>query len=150
MSHRRTATALALLALVLTTAGCADDGGTAGQDATDDGTSSATSRATSTAADPSKAVVAHAKAYAALVDHPVFVEVQTTDPESLPAFVDDVTGGKLTATSNGNMWTFTDVGGECATKLSTDENGGVIHGTTCGGVEVDKEFAVALEEARAS
>ena len=141
MSHRRTATAVALFGLVLTTGGCADDGGAAADKPTD--------TASSSAADPSKAVVAHARMYAALVDHPVFVEVQTTDPESLPAFVDDVTKGGLAATSNGNVWTFTDVAGSCATTLSTDKNGGEIYGTTCGGVEVDEEFEAALEDALA-
>jgi len=142
MSHRRTATAAALFALVLTAGGCAEDGGTAADEPAD--------TASSSAADPSEAVVAHAEVYAALVEHPVFVEVQTTDSESLPAFVDDVTKGKLAATSNGNVWTFTDVAGSCATTLSTDKNGGEIYGTTCGGVVVDEEFEVALDDALAS
>jgi hypothetical protein len=55
-----------------------------------------------------------------------------------------VTGHRLSATSNGNMWTFTDVSGPCATKLSTDDTGGVLHGTTCGGVLVEAEFEQAL------
>ena len=41
MSHRRTAAAVALFALVLTTAGCADDSDTATEDATDTASSSA-------------------------------------------------------------------------------------------------------------
>ena len=138
MSHRRTA-ALALSALVLLTAGCADDAGTA--------TEAPTETASRSAAEPDQAVVAHAEAYAALVDHPAYIEVQTAEPETLPAFVDEVTHGKLNATSNGNVWTFTDVAGECATKLSTDKDGGEVFKTTCGGVAVDDEFKDALREA---
>jgi hypothetical protein len=143
MSNRRTAAAVALSAVVLATAGCGDDAGTAG-------TADATDTASSGAADRSDAVVAHAKAYAALVDHPVYVQVQTAEPEMLPAFVDEVTHGKLNATSNGNVWTFTDVAGDCATKLSTDKNGGEVYKTTCAGVVVDEEFQDALREALAS
>ncbi len=141
MSHRRTAAAVALSALVLTTAGCADDSGTPAEEATD--------IASSSAAKPSEAVVAHAKAYAALVDHPAYVRVQTAEPETLPAFVDEVTHGKLSATSNGKVWTFTDVAGDCATTLSTDDTGGEIYETTCAGVVVDQEFKDALREALA-
>ena len=142
MSHRRTAAALTLSALVLTTAGCADDAGTA--------TEAPTETASSSAAEPNQAVVAHAEAYAALVDHPAYIEVQTAEPETLPAFVDEVTRGKLRATSNGKVWTFADVGGDCATTLSTDKNGGEFYETTCAGVVVDEEFEAALKEARAS
>ena len=142
MSQRRTAAAVALSALMLTTAGCADDAGTATEDATD--------TAPSSAANPSEALVAHAEAYAALVDHPAYVQVQTAEPETLPAFVDEVTRGKLRATSSGKVWTFTDANGECATKLSTDDTGGEIYETTCAGVVVDEEFKDALREARAS
>ena len=142
MSLGRTAVAASLCALMFTMAGCADDTSTA----TDD----ATATASSGAADPSEAVVAHAKAYAALVDHPAYVEVQTLEPETLPAFVDEVTRGKLRATSNGKVWTLTDVGGDCATTLSTDDTGGQIYETTCAGVVVDEEFEEALKEARAS
>jgi hypothetical protein len=149
MSHRRTAAAVALSAVVLATAGCAnadDDAGTATATATAD----ASDTASSSAAKPSEAVVAHAEAYAALVDHPAYVRVQSAEPELLPAFVDEVTHGKLSATSNGNMWTFTDVAGECATRLSTDDTGGEIYKTTCAGVVVDEEFEDALREALAS
>jgi hypothetical protein len=145
MSNRRTAAAVALSAVVLATAGCGDatdDAGTATGDGTD--------TASSSVANLRESVVAHAKAYAALVDHPVYVQVQTAEPEMLPAFVDEVTHGKLNATSNGNVWTFTDVAGECATKLSTDRNGGEVYKTTCGGVAVDDEFKDALTEALAS
>lgn len=141
MSHRRTAAAVALFALVLTTAGCADDSDTATEDATD--------TASSSAANPSEAVVAHAEAYAALVDHPAYVRVQTAEPETLPAFVDEVTHGKLSATSNGKVWTLTDVAGDCATTLSTDDTGGKIYETTCAGVVVDEEFKNALRQALA-
>jgi hypothetical protein len=140
--NRRTAAAVAFSAAVLTMAGCADDADTASEDPT--------ATASSTAAEPDEAVVAHAEAYAALVDHPAFIEVQTAEPESLPAFVDEVTGGKLRATSNGKIWTFADVGGDCATTLSTDKTGGEIYETTCAGEVVDEEFEAALEEARAS
>jgi hypothetical protein len=146
MSHRRTAAAVALSALVLATAGCADDAGTATEDATED----ATDAASMSTANPSEAVVAHAEAYAALVDHPAYIQVQTAEPETLPAFVDEVTHGKLSATSNGKVWTFTDVAGDCATKLSTDDTGGEIYETTCAGVVVDEEFNDALREALAS
>ncbi len=142
MPNRRTAAAIALSVSALTMAGCADEADTASEDRTP--------TASTSAAGPSEAVVAHAKAYAALVDHPAFIEVQTAEPESLPAFVDEVTGGKLRATSNGKIWTFTDVGGDCATTLSTDRTGGEIYETTCGGQEVDEEFEAALEEARTS
>jgi hypothetical protein len=142
MSHRRTAAAVALSVLMLTMAGCADDAGTATEDPPD--------TASSSAANPSKAVVAHAKAYAALVNHPVYVRVQTAEPEMLPAFVDEVTHGKLSVTSNGNLWTFTDVAGDCATRLNTDDKGGEIYRTTCGGVVVDEEFEAALRDALAS
>ncbi len=142
MSHRRTAAALS--ALVLTTAGCAGGAGGAGT-AREDGTDTASS----SAADPSQAVVAHAEAYAALVDHPLYIRVQTGEPEMLPAFVDEVTHGKLSATSNGNVWTFTDVAGACATTLSTDDTGGEIYETSCAGVARDGEFKDALEEALA-
>jgi hypothetical protein len=76
--------------------------------------------------------------------------VQTAEPEVLPAFVDDVTRHKLSATSNGNLWTFTDTTGDCATTLSTDDKGGEIHKTTCAGVVVDEEFNDALEKALGS
>ena len=145
MSHRRTAAAVALSVVVLTTAGCADDAGTG----TGTGTEDASDTASSSAADPSEAVVAHAEAYAALVDHPVYVQVQTAEPEMLPAFVDEVSHGKLSATSNGNVWTFTDVDGDCATMLSTDDTGGEVYETTCAGVVVDDEFEDALREALA-
>lgn len=143
MSNRRTAAAVALSAVVLAMAGCGDA-------ADDAGTADDTDSASSSSADRTEAVVAHAKAYAALVDHPVYVRVQTAEPEMLPAFVDEVTHGKLNATSNGNVWTFIDVAGECATKLSTDRNGGEVYKTTCGGVAVDDEFKDALREALAS
>jgi hypothetical protein len=145
MSHRRTAAAVALSVLMLTMAGCADDAGNAAEKAT----GGSTDTASSSAADPSKAVVAHAKSYAALVSHPVYVRVQTAEPEMVPAFVDEVTRGKLRATSNGNLWTFTDVEGDCATRLSTDAKGGEVYKTTCGGVVVDEEFQAALKDALA-
>ena len=150
MSHRRTAAAVALSALMLTTVGCADDPGTATADDPATATEKATDTASSGAENPNEAVVAHAEAYAALVDHPAYVQVQTAEPETLPAFVDEVTHGKLTATSNGKLWTFTDVSGDCATTLSTDDTGGEIHRTTCAGAVVDEEFRDALREARAS
>jgi hypothetical protein len=150
MSHRRTAAAVAFSAVVLALAGCADDASPAPEDATEGAAEGATRTASSDALDTSAAVVAHAKAYAALVEHPAFVRVQTAEPEMVPAFVDDVSRHKLRATSNGNMWTFTDVAGPCATKLSTDDTGGEIHGTTCGGVGVDDEFEQALEKALGS
>jgi hypothetical protein len=75
--------------------------------------------------------------------------VQTAEPEMLPAFVDEVSKGKLSATSNGNVWTFTDVAGACATTLSTDDTGGEIYETSCAGVARDEEFKDALEEALA-
>jgi hypothetical protein len=143
MSDRRTVAAVVLVVVALTTAGCAHDAGMATEDDAPD-------TASSSAANPSKAVVAHAEAYAALVEHPVYVQVQTAEPELLPAFVDEVSHGKLSATSNGNVWTFTDVAGDCATKLSTDGNGGEVYKTTCGGVVVDEEFEDALREALAS
>jgi hypothetical protein len=146
MSHRRTAVAVAMCAVVLTTAGCGDDAPTGTQDTTD----GATDTASSSPVDPNEAVVAHAEAYAALVEHPAFVEVQTSEPESLPAFVDEVSGGKLKATSNGKVWTFTDVTGDCTTTLSTDRTGGEIDETTCAGVVVDEEFEVALKDALGS
>jgi hypothetical protein len=146
MSHRRTAAAVAFSTVVLALAGCADQASTSSEDSAED----ATSTASSSAVDRSAAVVAHAEAYAALVEHPAFVRVQTAEPEMVPAFVDDVTRHKLSATSNGNMWTFTDVTGPCATKLSTDGTGGEIHRTTCGGVVVDAEFEQALEKALGS
>jgi hypothetical protein len=143
MSDRRTAAAVALSALVLTTAGCGDDAGTA------TATEGATDTASNSAAAPSRAVVAHAEAYAALVEHPAYVRVQTAEPETLPAFVDEVTHGKLRATSNGKVWTYTDVGGDCATTLSTDDTGGEVYETTCAGEVVDEEFETALRAALA-
>jgi hypothetical protein len=144
MSYPRTAATVALSVVVLTAAGCADDAGTA------TAPENAPDTASSSAAPPSEDVVAHAKAYAALVNHPVYVKVQTTEPESLPAFVDEVSRGKLSARSNGKVWTFTDVDGDCATTLSTDDTGGEIYNTTCAGVVVDEEFQDALKEALAS
>lgn len=159
MSHRRSAAAAALAALVLTTGGCAEEAGTAPEDAAPAATDMASSPPASSppASSPppssapasSKAVVAHAKAYAMLVRHPAYIKVQTGQPESLPAFVDEVTRGKLSATSNGKVWTFTDVAGDCATTLSTDDTGGEIYGTTCDGAAVDEEFQDALAEALA-
>ncbi len=161
MTHRRTATAAVVLStLVLATAGCADDAGTATvEDAgtadasgTPDGagTPETDDTASPSAVDPSDPVVAHAEAYAALVDHPAYVRVQSAEPEALPAFVDEVSQGKLKATSNGKVWTFSDVGGDCATTLSTDDTGGEIYETTCDGVVVDQEFDDALRAALAS
>jgi hypothetical protein len=139
MSYGRTASVVALFVVALTTAGCADTAATP----------EAPDPASSSAADASEAVVAHAEAYAALVEHPVYVQVQTAEPEMLPAFVDEVSHGKLSATSNGSVWTFTDAAGDCATRLSTDGNGGEVYKTTCAGVVVDEEFEDALREALA-
>jgi hypothetical protein len=150
MGHRRTAAASALSGLLLAVSGCAGDGDTGSDTATDTAggtaTDTASDAATDGAGEPSEVVTTHAEAYGAVVSHPAYLNVQLSEPETVPALVQEVTDGRLKASSDGNVWTFADASGDCATSVSPDETGAGDPSTTCGGENVDEAFGVALAE----
>ena len=81
-----------------------------------------------------------------MVSHPAYLNVQLSEPETVPALVQEVTDGRLKASSDGNVWTFADASGDCATSVSPDETGAGEPSTTCGGQNVDEAFGDALSE----